>query len=159
MHRLILTAIGLLAATASFAAPNGGPSGCANISAIAPFTQFNYEIQLQGIWQALTDPKDPSSGLCTSCHPSETGAANLGLGDPFSYGNLVGVPSPQDPQLLRVAPGDPLGSLLFQKVNCDTPSVGQRMPPGQSLSLTQQAFIFDWIRLGAPLARLGFEDR
>lgn len=159
MHRLVLAAIALLASSASFAAPHGGPSGCANISAIAPFTQFNYEMQFQAIWQTLTDPKDPSSGLCTSCHPSETGAANLGLGEGFSYGNLVGVPSAQDGSILRVAPGDPLVSLLFQKVNCDTPSVGGRMPPGQSLSLTQQAFIFDWIRLGAPLSRLGFEDR
>ena len=159
MHRLTVAAIGLLASAACVASPHGGPSGCANITAIAPFTQFNYGMQIQGIWQVLTDPEDPSSGLCTSCHPSQTGAANLGLGDAFSYGNLVGVVSAQDPGLLRVAPGDPLASLLFQKVNCDTPSVGGRMPPSQSLSLTQQAFIFDWIRLGAPLSRLGFEDR
>ena len=30
---------------------------------------------------------------------------------------------------------------------------------GNPLSLTQQALFFDWIRLGAPLSRLGFEDR
>ncbi len=158
MHRLILAAIGLVAATAASATPQGGPSGCASISAIAPFTQFTYG-QLQGIWQAQTDPEDPMSGLCTSCHPMETGAANLGLGEGFSYGNLVGVPSAQDSSILRVAPGNPLASLLFLKVNCDTPGIGARMPPGQSMSITQQAFIFDWIRLGAPLSRLGFEDR
>lgn len=149
----------ILGADPALAFSRGGPSGCADISAVAPFTQFNYEKQFQAIWNSLSDPKDPSSGLCTSCHPGETGAANLGLGEGFSYANLVGIPSVQEPSTLRVNPGNPLISLLFLKLNCDNPGVGGRMPPGQPVSITQQAFIFDWIRLGAPLSRLGFEDR
>lgn len=136
----------------------GSASGCSDISSVAPFTQFRFS-QFQAIFDTLTDPKDPESGLCTSCHPGNLGAGGLGLGAGFSYANLVGVASAQDPSLLRVDPGNPLASLLFQKLNCDKPEVGARMPPGGTLSLTQQALFFDWIRHGAPLSRLGFEDR
>lgn len=136
----------------------GSASGCSDISAIAPFTQFRYS-QFQSIFDSLTDPKNPSSQLCSSCHPGSLGAGGLGLGDGFSYANLVGVASNQSPGILRVSPGNPLASLLFQKVNCDVPAVGSRMPPGGMISITQQAFFYDWIRLGAPLSRLGFEDR
>lgn len=57
-------------------------------------------------------------------------------------------------------PGDPLGSGLFDKVNCDPPVVGARMPlDGEPLTLEQQALIYDWIAQGAlgepgaPIAR------
>lgn len=70
------------------------------------------------------------------------------------------MPSTEVPSLQRVSPGNPLQSYLFIKLNCDTLPVGTQMPQGgAALSLTQQAFFFDWIRLGAPLSRLGFEDR
>jgi hypothetical protein len=141
----------------------GGASGCSDFSAIAPFTQIRYT-QIQAIFDA-PDPQNPEQALCTSCHPGSSGPAGLGLGDGFSYENLVNVPTgqpppPPAPEILRVAPGDPLGSLLFQKLNCDVPELGARMPlGGNAISLTQQAFFYDWIRLGAPLSRLGFEDR
>lgn len=134
------------------------PGGCADISTIAPFTQFRFE-HFQAIFDTLTNPKEPDSQLCSRCHPGDFGAGGLGLGAGSSYDNLVGVPSGQDNTILRVAPGSPLNSLLFQKLNCVQPQVGDRMPPDGSLSLTQQAFFYDWIRLGAPLSRLGFEDR
>ncbi|GMU43316.1 MAG: hypothetical protein IT479_07565 [Xanthomonadales bacterium] len=136
----------------------GGASGCTDIGSVAPFTQFRYT-QFQAIFDTLTDPEDPESGLCTRCHPGDLGAGGLGLGAGFSYASLVGVGSAQLPGLLRVAPGDPLASLLFQKLNCDEPEVGVRMPPGGTVTLSQQALFFDWIRYGAPLSRLGFEDR
>lgn len=136
----------------------GGPGGCADISQVPESTQFQFS-QFQAIFDTLTDPKDPDSQLCTRCHPGDSGAGGLGLGEGFSYASLVGVESAQLPGLLRVSPGNPLASLLFQKVNCDSPEVGVRMPPGGTLSLTRQALFYDWIRYGAPLSRLGFEDR
>ncbi len=148
----------LLIFGAAAPAQAGAPSGCDDISAIAPFTQFRYT-QIQTIFDTLTDPNNPFSQLCSNCHPGNVGAAGLGLGDGFSYANLVGVASAQNPMILRVSPGNPLSSLLFQKLNCDVPEVGGRMPPGGMISTTQQAFFYDWIRLGAPLSRLGFEDR
>ncbi len=152
-------AVALLIALPIATAHAGTPSGCADISAIAPFTQFRFD-QFQAIFDTLTDPKNSNSQLCTSCHPGDTGPAGLGLGQGFSYASLVGVPSVEVPSLLRVAPGSPLQSYFFLKINCDTQPIGTQMPQGSpALSLTQQAFFFDWIRLGAPLSRLGFEDR
>lgn len=144
----LLLALMLIAASAN--GGNGPPADCEDLSAIAPFSQFRYE-QFQNIFNTA----------CTSCHPGSVGAGNLGLGDGFSYGALVNVPSDGEPSFLRVAPGDPLQSMLFLKLNCDDPpGLGIRMPLGGSnLSPTQQAFFFDWIRYGAPLSRLGFEDR
>ena len=134
----------------------GGPDQCTDLSAVAPFTQIRYE-QIQNVFS--TD----SGGtlLCLGCHPGNIGAGNLGLASEFSYGNLVGVPSDGVPGMPRVSPGDPLNSLLFFKLNCDNPpGSGDRMPFGAPpLSVAQQALFFDWIRLGAPLSRLGFEDR
>ncbi len=131
-------------------AGDGPPDQCSDLSAIAPFSQFRYD-QFQAIF---------NTG-CTGCHPGSVGAANLGLGTQSSYDNLLNVPSDTFPSMLRVAPGDPLASMLFLKLNCDDPpGLGVRMPLNASpLSPTQQAFFFDWIRLGAPLSRLGFEDR
>lgn len=144
------------AASAGAEAGNGPPSGCSDLSSVAPFTQIRYE-QIQNIFS--TD----SGGtlLCLGCHPGSSGAGNLGLAPEFSYGNLVGVASDGVPSMLRVAPGDPLASILFLKLNCDDPpGLFDRMPLNRApLSLAQQALFFDWIRLGAPLSRLGFEDR
>ena len=131
-------------------AGNGPPADCDNLSAIEPFTQFRYD-QFQAIFNTT----------CTGCHPGNSGAGNMGLGNGFSYNALVEVPSDGLPSMLRVAPGDPLQSMLFLKINCDDPpGLGIRMPlNGNNLSTTQQAFFYDWIRAGAPLSRLGFEDR
>lgn len=139
----------------------GTPDGCSDLSAVAPFTQFRYT-QFQGIFDTLTDPKNQFSQLCTSCHPGSVGAGQLGLGDGFSYDNLVGVPSSGDPSYPRVDPGNAANSMLFLKINCDEPppQFSARMPFGGSpMSPTQQAFFRDWINYGAPLSRLGFEDR
>jgi len=137
-------------------AGNSPPSGCSDLSSVAPFTQIRYE-QIQNIFS--TD----SGGtlLCLGCHPGSVGAGNLGLAPESSYGNLIGVPSDGVPGMPRVSPGDPLNSLLFLKLNCDNPpGLGDRMPLNRApLSVAQQALFFDWIRLGAPLSRLGFEDR
>ncbi len=149
------------AVSAAQASPRGGPAECTDIASVQPFTQFNYEKQFQAIWDAFPDPKDPDppSGQCTRCHRTSTGAGGLGLGAAFSHRNLVGVASGQDPSLTRVIPGNAFGSLLFQKVNCDVPGIGFRMPPGSPLSVTQQALIYYWINAGAPMSKLGFEDR
>lgn len=153
----VLLSLVLVAGDAS-AWTRGGPGDCQDLSAVAPFTQFRYEAQMQTIWDTLQDPKDPSSS-CTGCHPGNFGAGGLGLGAGFSYGTLFNVPSAQEPSILRIDPGNAANSLLFQKLNCDQPVVGGRMPPTSTLSAAQQALVRDWINHGAPLSRLGFEDR
>ena len=116
----------------------GGPSGCDDLSSVAPFTQFNYPGTIQSIW----------TNNCASCHIGGS-SGGLNLDPPGSDLNLINVQSAQNDTFIRVVPGDPLGSLLFRKINCDEPGLGVRMPfGGPNLSLVQQALIFDWIEAG-----------
>ena len=128
----------------------GGPSGCESLSAVVPFTQVSYSLNIQSIF---------NSGECLSCHSGAGGAGGAGglnLETLTSYQSLL-APSVGN---ARVLPGDPLNSVLFLKINCDNPGFGSRMPMDLGpLSAVRQQLIFDWIRLGAPLLRAGFEDR
>jgi len=128
----------------------GGPSGCENLSAVTPFTQVSYSLNIQSIFD---------SGDCLGCHSGAGGtggAGGLNLETLTSYQSLL-APNVGSP---RVLPGDPLNSVLFLKINCDDPGFGSRMPMDLGpLSAVRQQFIFDWIRLGAPLLRSGFENR
>ena len=144
-----LIALALLALGAPIAHA-GGPMDCDDLGSIAPFTQFNYPLVIQSIWQ----------GNCSGCHLGGGSSGGLNLDPPGSDLNLINVQSAQNPSFTRVVPGDPLASLLFLKLNCDSPGLGSRMPlGGPNLSLTQQALIFDWIEAGAPLMSNGMEDR
>ena len=128
----------------------GGASGCETLSAVTPFTQVSYSLNIQSIFD---------SGECLGCHSGaggSGGAGGLNLERMTSYQSLL-APRVGNP---RVVPGDPLNSVLFLKVNCDEPGFGSRMPMDLGpLSAVRQQLIFDWIRLGAPLLRSGFEDR
>jgi hypothetical protein len=49
-----------------------------------------------------------------------------------------------------VRPGRPLQSRLFDKINCDQPVSGSRMPlAGDRLSADEQGRVYDWIEQGA----------
>ena len=148
IQRLSITL--LLASLAVSTAWAGGPSGCENLSAIVPFTQVSYSLNIQSIF---------NTGECLSCHSGAGGtggAGGLNLETLTSYQSLL-APSVGN---ARVLPGDPLNSVLFLKINCDNPGFGSRMPMDLGpLSAVRQQLIFDWIRLGAPLLRAGFEDR
>ena len=138
---------GALMASPAFA---GGPSGCENLDAVVPFTQVSYSLNIQTIF---------NSGECLGCHSGAGGtggAGGLNLEMLTSYQSLL-APSVGN---ARVIPGDPLNSVLFLKINCDDPGFGSRMPMDLGpMSAVRQQLIFDWIRLGAPLLRSGFEDR
>ena len=128
----------------------GGPDGCDSVASQTPFTQFNYDFVLQGLWL----------DRCDVCHLSGGAAGGLNLDAPGSDRNLVDVPSGQNPAFIRVVPGDPLASLLFLKLNCDDPGLGSRMPMGgEPLNPSFQRYVFDWIANGAPTYSNGFEDR
>lgn len=122
------------------------PTGCETAWLAQPVTQgFDYDNDIQPIWDQF----------CANCHVSHAGMplGGLDLDPPFSLSNLVGAPS-SDLSLLLVAPGDPLASLLWRKVNCDSPGPRKgdgRMPFARPpLSAALQARIFDWIAAGAP---------
>jgi hypothetical protein len=125
----------------------GGPTGCEDITSVPPFTQFSYTRNIQTIFDVN----------CQQCHQNGGSAGGLNLDLANSYNNLLIAVGPNP---ARVIPNNPDASLLFLKVNCDSPGAGTRMPQGADpLSLAQQTVLYDWIRLGAPLVRSGFEDR
>jgi hypothetical protein len=84
------------------------------------------------------------------CHGGGTVQFGLRLDPGFSAGNLIDVPSQQDPTLIRVIPGNPDGSFIIQKLE-GTQTVGRRMPdfspplPQSTIDVIRQ-----WIANGAP---------
>ncbi len=83
------------------------------------------------------------------CHDPLGRAADLDLSAGNAYASIVNVPSVQDPNWIRVVPGDPIHSLLYRKVAEDNPPVGSRMPLGGRLSDEQILLIRLWIEQGA----------
>jgi hypothetical protein len=79
------------------------------------------------------------------CHVQPSPQAACDLSEGKSYANIVGVPSQLFNLVLRVAPGDPGNSLLYQLVS------GGAMPAsGDALTRTQLTTIRNWIEEGAP---------
>lgn len=86
----------------------------------------------------------------SGCHGGSAVQQGLRLDAGFSAANLVNVPSPRDPRLIRVVPGDPGASFLIQKLE-GTQTLGDRMP--QFAPPLPQATIDEirqWIQNGAP---------
>jgi hypothetical protein len=143
------------------------PSGCISIQDVPPvYSGIQFGAAIQGMFD---DFNGMGSG-CTMCHftPPPAPSGNLDLSDGVSWGNLVNMASDEDASLTYVVPGHPEQSLLFQKINCDSPAVGGRMPygfPSDTLTLQQQALVWDWIAAGAPVGitdgifRNGFDLR
>jgi hypothetical protein len=135
------------------------PSGCTSIQNIpvAQSIQFN-----AGIVQIFINFNGMANG-CADCHTSmmgnmfPSGGLDLDPADsPSPYVNLINMPSFDAPDqgLTYVIPNHPEQSFLFQKVNCDTPPEGTRMPFNNyagGLTVQQQALIYDWIAAGAPV--------
>ena len=83
---------------------------------------------------------------CTSCHGT---SGNLDLSQGNSYTNLVNVASSGYSGFQRVKPGDPMNSVLHQKIVGNT-SFGDRMPKGGSaLAQADEEKIKNWIQNGA----------
>ena len=89
-------------------------------------------------------------GSCvfSACHGDTTPQQGLSLVSP-TYGMLVDHPASEVPGMVRVAPGAPERSYLWEKLSSDSPAMGQRMPPGQSLDSALIASVRQWILEGA----------
>jgi hypothetical protein len=167
---LIACASSLASLALAWASTPGAPSGCTDISAVPPiYSGIEYGAAIQGLFDNFLS--NGGSAGCADCHTSADGGApagDLDLTSGISWGQLVNHASSQDSSLIRVVPNRPEASLLFQKINCDAPAVGARMPygfPAGTLSPEQQALIYDWIAAGAPVGttdgvfRNGFDVR
>ena len=83
------------------------------------------------------------------CHGGTGAQQGLRLDPGFSAGNLIKVPSPRDPNLIRVVPGDPDASFLIQKLD-GTQTLGDRMPDGGPYLTTATVNVIrQWIQNGA----------
>ena len=91
--------------------------------------------------------------ICTKCHIGAGAPQGLQLDAGHSYALLVGVPSSEQPAVLRVAPGQPDNSYIIRKLQ-DTPGIsGQQMPyGGPYLPQSTIDVIRQWITNGAPQA-------
>jgi hypothetical protein len=88
---------------------------------------------------------------CTfsSCHGATSPEKGMSLVSP-TYATLSGVASTEVPAMMRIAPGDPAGSYLLQKISSATPLNGVRMAPDQPLPAYKIEAIRLWITAGAP---------
>jgi len=92
------------------------------------------------------------------CHRTPPFAGGLDLTDVAAYANLVNVPALGAASLLRVKPGAPLDSFLWNKLDnvlSADHSQGLPMPLGPEnfwspLSGEQRALLYCWIATGAP---------
>jgi hypothetical protein len=88
--------------------------------------------------------------ICTKCHIGAGAPQGLQLDAAHSYSLLVGVPSTEQPSVLRVKPGDPDNSYMVQKIE-GAPSIsGVRMPfGGPYLPQSTIDVIRTWVTNGA----------
>jgi hypothetical protein len=92
---------------------------------------------------------------CEHCHSGANAPVGLRLDATNSYASLVGVPSVERPNLMRVAPGDASNSYIIQKLE-GTAGVGERMPAGlPALPQSDINVIRQWIGDGALPAAAG----
>lgn len=89
------------------------------------------------------------------CHGSAPGQGSLLLARGSAYADLVSVASTADAGVLRVAPGDPEGSMLWRKLAARTLGIGTvpgtAMPiGGPTVGIAELEAIRQWILAGAP---------
>jgi hypothetical protein len=117
---------------------NGAPVGV-NSGAAEPLTA-----DLQSIQDNIFTP------ICTRCHVGASAPEGLRLDATDSFNLLVGIPSAEDPTILRVKPGDPDDSYLIRKLEGGPGIVGVQMPfGGPYLPQSTIDMIRQWITNGA----------
>lgn len=82
-----------------------------------------------------------------ACHGGSGAVAGLDLAS-NAYGTLVNVASSEDPTVLRVKPGDPDNSLLYQVLVGEVGNTRQ-MPPGATLPAEEIELVRLWVEAGA----------
>jgi hypothetical protein len=89
--------------------------------------------------------------ICSKCHIGASAPEGLQLDAAHSYNLLVGVPSNEQPSLLRVKPGDPDNSYMVHKIEGLAGIFGGQMPLGETpLPQATIAAMKQWITDGAP---------
>src|SRR5579863_10467961 len=91
--------------------------------------------------------------ICSKCHIGGGAPEGLQLDAAHSYNLLVGVPSVEQPNLLRVKAGDPDNSYMVQKIE-GAPGISGLQMPYMEKPLPQATIdaIRQWVANGAPNA-------
>jgi hypothetical protein len=91
--------------------------------------------------------------ICTKCHIGAGAPQGLQLDADHSYAALVGVPSSEQPTVMRVAAGSPDNSYIIRKLQGTSGISGGQMPlNGPYLPQSTIDVIKQWITNGAPKA-------
>jgi hypothetical protein len=126
---------------------NGNPLSSAPASSAPSSAPGPVSADFQSIQDNVFTP------ICTRCHSGAGAPEGLQLDAAHSYALLVGVPSAEEPDVLRVKPGDPTNSYLIQKLENASGIVGAQMPyGGPYLPQATIDMISQWITAGAPPA-------
>ena len=87
--------------------------------------------------------------ICSVCHAGGAAPEGMRLDATNSYAMIVGVPSTEEPSILRIKPGDPDNSYLIQKIE-GRAAVGAQMPfGGPPLPAATIATMRQWVTDGA----------
>jgi glucose dehydrogenase len=129
----------------------GGSSGAAGSgsagSGEATFTGvFRDVLQRPGCSGSPTCHASAVAGQLVMTSAAETYAALVGV---KAMGSGSGATDCSTSGLMRVAPGDPDGSLLVQKLESASPPCGSHMPPGSTLASALIQQLRTWIASGA----------
>jgi hypothetical protein len=145
MGRFTWAALGVLASAVGCAGngdgldQNGQPITPGGSGSTGPITA-----NFQSIQENVFTP------ICSKCHIGASAPEGLQLDASHSYNALVGVPSVEDPTLLRVKPGDPDDSYMVHKIEGAPGIVGGQMPLGETpLPQATIEAIRQWITDGA----------
>ena len=123
---------------------NGQPIGSGSGSGSGGSTGGGITADFESIQDNVFTP------ICSRCHIGASAPEGLQLDAAHSYALLVGVSSNEKPGVLRVKPGDPTNSYMYQKITGASGIVGNPMPlGGPSLPQTTITAIQQWIANGA----------
>lgn len=112
----------------------------------APTTEaFDFEPTFTNVQEQIFDASCASS----SCHGEGRGSESLSLVAGSAYTDLVGVPSEQVPEIMRVVAGDPDGSYLVMKLRGDEGIEDEVMPAGNPMDDARIQLVVDWVADGA----------
>ena len=142
------TMVALLAAAALFGCAGNGNGLDSNGNPITPGSGSGGALtaDFESIQENVFTP------ICTKCHIGAGAPMGLQLDAAHSYAMLVGVPSVEQPNVLRVAPGDPNDSYIIRKLEGAPGISGVQMPANGPPYLPQSTIdvISQWITNGAP---------
>lgn len=126
---------------------------CANDCTLNPCAGGSYDSTFAAIQSVVFDGYGCTNGLC---HGAATQAGGLDLTTANAYANLVSVSSTVSPLNDRVVPGEPVQSVLYDKLaaltNGTSPAFGGSPMPvgGPALTSDHLEAMYEWIRGGAP---------